>query len=175
LPLLADPDPTIESRLDLQNAALAAAGCRWSIQIRGGRLCLRGPLPSASGGGGLRMQRLSLGLPADGAGLERALQRLAEVRWQLDHGQFDWMAWRRRQPLPKPCAGAAVAALAGPPLAVPPLKVPASRSMGPAPELPGSGLGPSLPEPLAGFERAFFGDPRRRGQEGLLRREEVVR
>ena len=167
MPLLADPDPTIESRLDLQNAALAAAGCRWSIQIRGGRLCLRGPLPMASGGGGLRMQRLSLGLPADGAGLERALQRLAEVRWQLDHDQFDWMAWRRRQPLSTTSGVAAAPALVVPPLAVPPLgvpplAVPASRSAGPAPALPGSGIVCTLPEPLAGFERAFFSDPRRR-------------
>jgi integrase len=42
------------------------------------------------------MQRLSLGLRADAAGLQQALERLMALRWELDQGCFDWAAWRRR-------------------------------------------------------------------------------
>jgi integrase len=100
------------------------------------------------------VQRLALGLPADRPGLEQAQVKLAELRRQLELGRFDWAHWRRApRQRPKAVAGPAVAetsTLAG------------ATAARPGRTSPGAGSGPGLPEPLAGFEQAFFADPRRR-------------
>ena len=127
---------------------MASIGSRWRLQVRGTRLCLRGPLPPAGGGSGLRLQRLSLGLRADGPGLRLALERLALVERQLAENTFQWSNWRRQAPRrPGPL---------GPESASAPPKA--------APAVGGALSGQQ--EQLAGFEQAFFADPRRRRRPG---------
>ena len=120
------------------NQALAQAGVSLRIELRGQRLGLRGPLPCRRGSGRHPVQRISLGLPADTAGLELARERLKEVLRQLQQGRFAWSAWGVQQ-------------------AQPPSPSP-STSWLPAATQPAAGdlLG------LAAFEAAFFADPRRR-------------
>ena len=118
------------------NQALAQAGVSLRIELRGQRLGLRGPLPCRRGSGRHPVQRISLGLPADTAGLELARERLKEVLRQLQQGRFAWSAWGVQQ-------------------AQPPSP---STSWLPAATQPAADdlLG------LAAFEAAFFADPRRR-------------
>ena len=117
------------------------------LQIRGGRLCLRGPLPRKNGQPGLLRQRLSLGLPADEQGLGRALALLAGLERQLAEHRFRWEDWRR--PLPRGIP----AADSGPPL----------RGGTTAQE---ASPDPPLEQRLRSFEQAFFADPKRRRRPG---------
>jgi integrase len=127
------------------NAAYAAEGCRLRLELRGGRLGLRGPLPCRSGGGGLRVQRISFGLPATAAGLAEACGRMVQVRAALEQRCFDWNRWqRRRSPSQLKSMPAAAAALPPPP----------SPS--------GSSFEGVLRPQLEGFAQAFFAEPRRR-------------
>ena len=100
---------------------------------------LRGPLPRPDGAPGLDVQRLSLGIEASPAGLEQALQRLEQVRAELQDGRFEWSRWRRR---------------------------PRRSSDSAAPQQGVLPLERDDDEPLRGalaaFEQAFFADPRRR-------------
>ena len=122
------------------NQALAQAGVSLRIELRGQRLGLRGPLPCRRGSGRHPVQRISLGLPADSAGLELARERLKEVLRQLQQGRFAWSAWGV-QPAQPPSTSPSHS----------PAWLPAANQ--PA---PGDLLG------LAAFEAAFFADPRRR-------------
>ncbi|MCT0215883.1 site-specific integrase [Synechococcus sp. CS-1330] len=122
------------------NQALAQAGVSLRIELRGQRLGLRGPLPCRRGSGRHPVQRISLGLPADTAGLGLARERLKEVLRQLQQGRFAWSAWGVQQaqpPSPSPPP---------PPPWLPVANQPAAGDL----------LG------LAAFEAAFFADPRRR-------------
>ena len=76
------------------NGLLAAEGCALRLEIRGGRLGLRGPLPDRLGAGQAQVQRLSLGLTASPAGLTKALERLARLRQELASGCFQWYDWK---------------------------------------------------------------------------------
>ena len=95
----AAPDLALLDRSDLldrlaqENDQLARAGVSLRLELRGLRLGLRGPLPCRRGSGRHRMQRISLGLHADGTGLERAKERLKEVLRQQRQGRFDWSQW----------------------------------------------------------------------------------
>lgn len=116
------------------NQALAQAGVSLRIELRGQRLGLRGPLPCRRGTGRHPVQRISLGLPADTAGLQLARERHKEVLRQLQQGRFAWSAWGGQPAQPPSPAWLAAATQ------------PAA----------GDWLG------LAAFEAAFFADPRRR-------------
>jgi integrase len=120
------------------NGLLAAEGCALRLEIRGGRLGLRGPLPDRLGGGQAQVQRLSLGLTASPTGLTIALERLAKLRQELASGRFQWHNWQRDRDGAGeggPDGGGAIyAALAFRPLA----------------------------EQLEAFEVAFRNDPKRR-------------
>ena len=124
------------------NQALAQAGVSLRIELRGQRLGLRGPLPCRRGSGRHPVQRISLGLPADTAGLELARERLKEVLRQLQQGRFAWSAWGVQQAQPPS----------------PSHSTSHSTSWLPTATQPAAGdlLG------LAAFEAAFFADPRRR-------------
>ncbi|MFM7269165.1 MAG: site-specific integrase [Cyanobium sp.] len=141
-----------------RNAELAARGSRWSVLVHGQRLCLRGPLPLVNGGEGLRMQRLSLPLEADRAGLEQAMVLLEGLQRQLEQGRFEWSQWRRA-----PRGSSARVSEDGTANTggfadadAPPAAVHAGAH--------DSGRQRRLPDPLAAFEVAFFADPRRRRQ-----------
>lgn len=122
-----------------ENQRLAALGTGLRLEIRQQRLGLRGPLPCPKGTAARPVQRISLGLPATAAGVAAALEQLDRVRQAVEQGTFRWEPWRRR-----PSAAAAPA----PALEMAQAVVP--------PE-----AGELLPL-LAGFEVAFFADPRRR-------------
>lgn len=128
------PEIDIDGELARQNALIAASGQPLRLERRGGRLGLRGPLPSRRGDGTHPVQRLSLGLPPTAEGLERARRELRRVVQQLQRQRFDWSDWR----------GAA-----------PPESLRSAESRAEPLTAGGEAL-------IEGFERAFFADPRRR-------------
>jgi len=117
------------------NAQLAASGVSLRLERRGQRLSLRGPLPCRQGSGQLRVQRISLGLPADREGLEQARQALRRVVQQLQQQSFAWSQW-----------GVATAAPAR------------ERSLAAVPSAPGLDAAAAVER----FEQQCFSDPRRR-------------
>ncbi len=144
-PAGADPSEATAALISQHNRRLAAAGLRLRLEMRGGKLSLRGPLPCRSGAGQQRVQRLSLALPATAAGVAEALEKLREVQRQLELGHFDWARWSRRQadrPAKLALAGTAKPAGAGP---------------SPAP-----GNAGGWQAQVQAFQQAFFADPRRR-------------
>jgi hypothetical protein len=80
--LVTDPHP-LDGAIRAHNALLAEGGVALRLERRGQRLGLRGPLPCRQGGERFRVQRISLGLAADGPGLEEARSRLRRVQQQL--------------------------------------------------------------------------------------------
>jgi integrase len=132
-----DADPLLEA-LDRairdHNALLAAGGVGLRLERRGQRLALRGPLPCRQGTGRLRVQRISLGLPASQEGLEQARTALRRVVQQLQQQSFRWSDWGSER-----AAAPATAAVA-----------------------PASGAAPAVERAIEQFERSFFSDPRRR-------------
>ncbi len=120
-------------RLADQNALLAAAGVSLRLELRGPRIGLRGPLPSRRGGDDWPVQRISLGLPANETGLVAAMGQLQRVLADLRADRFSWTTWARRSS-----------------------RAPAAAAQ------PTGERGPTLADRLAGFEAAFFADPRRR-------------
>ena len=95
---MATPDPAagehpLDAEIRRHNAALASSGVALRLERRGGRLGLRGPLPCRRASGRHPVQRLSLGLPADPAGLDQARLQLKRVLQQLQQQRFSWGAW----------------------------------------------------------------------------------
>ncbi len=141
-------DHPLTAALASRNAALAATGVALRIERRGQRLSLRGPLPDKDSGSTLTVQRISLGLSADRAGLDEATLMLREVVGDLQAGRFDWARWGRQAGAPALESG-----LAAQPAAQPAEQPPSpQRRDGPG-QLQGA---------LASFERSFFHAPRRR-------------
>ena len=127
------PDAVLGARLREHNQRLAEAGISLRLEQRRQRLGLRGPLPCRDGSG-LRVQRISLGLTADAAGLLEAQSQLKRVLQQLASQSFTWSEWASRE-----------------------------RSAPPGTEPHRAGSPPtSLALQLQHFETAFFNDPRRR-------------
>ncbi len=137
-------DQPLAAELARRNTALAAAGVTLRIERRGQRLGLRGPLPDKAGGNTLTVQRISLGLSADHAGLDEATLKVREVVSELQTGQFDWGRWGR------PTGAAAMQSGRA-----------AQSADLPAPPPHRDGAG-QLQGTLAAFERSFFNEPRRR-------------
>ena len=81
---------SVAENLTQLNGGLRSTGVRLRLEQRGERLGLRGPLPRRDGRPGLQVQRLSLGLPADAAGLKEALRQLYRLQAELDQGRFVW-------------------------------------------------------------------------------------
>lgn len=120
------------------NGLLAAEGCALRLEIRGGRLGLRGPLPDRLGAGQAQVQRLSLGLTASPTGLTIALERLARLRQELASGRFQWHEWKRAGTIAVEGGPAGCGSIAG-----------------------GLAFRP-LAQQLEAFEVAFRNDPKRR-------------
>ena len=139
MPFLAPPiEPSLAAAVRHHNGLLAAEGCALRLEIRGGRLGLRGPLPDRLGGGQARVQRLSLGLTASPTGLTIALERLARLRQELASGRFQWHEWKRASSSAVEGGPAGCGSIAG-----------------------GLAFRP-LAEQLEAFEVAFRNDPKRR-------------
>jgi hypothetical protein len=103
----------LDGAIRAHNTRLAEGGVALRLERRGERLGLRGPLPCRRGGERFRVQRISLGLAADGPGLEEARQRLRRVQQQLQQQSFDWAAWGgspARAAAASPAAGVSAAA-----------------------------------------------------------------
>ena len=114
------------------NAQLAASGVSLRLERRGERLAIRGPLPSRQGKGSMVVQRISLGLPADAAGLEEARQALRRVVQQLQQQSFSWSQWG------------------------------GSARSSPAARVAAASVDLDAAAAVERFEQAFFADPRRR-------------
>ena len=84
--------PPFDLRLQILNEGFRTGGLSLRIERRGQRLGLRGRLPRRDGLG-LQVQRLSLGLKADGTGLEVAVQQLHQICGDLATGRFCWSQW----------------------------------------------------------------------------------
>ena len=85
--------PPFDLRLQLLNEGFRTGGLPLRIERRGQTLGLRGRLPRRDGTG-FQVQRLSLGLKADGTGLEAAVQQLHKICGHLAGGRFCWNQWR---------------------------------------------------------------------------------
>jgi len=86
---------SFEARLAQANGRLKAGKVGVTIEVRGGRLCLRAifpPRPSSLKPTAYQ-QRLTLNYHANPAGLKLAEQKAREVGLQLESGSFDWAKW----------------------------------------------------------------------------------
>ena len=63
------------------------------IEKRGGKLNIRGKLPSKNNENISKVQRISLGLNADLLGLKEAEKKLQLIALQLELNQFEWKKW----------------------------------------------------------------------------------
>ena len=79
------------------NAQLAVQGTRLRIEQRGQTLNIRGPLPLRDAPSTFKVQRISLGLQADAAGLQEVKEALNQVQRQLDRDRFNWEDWQTTQ------------------------------------------------------------------------------
>ena len=84
----------LRNSLNALNAQLAVQGTRLRIEQRGQSLNLRGPLPLRDEPSKTKVQRISLGLRADAAGLQEARETLDQVQRQLDRERFNWEDWQ---------------------------------------------------------------------------------
>ena len=75
------------------NDKFATKGSKLRIEKRGDKLNIRGSLPSKKNNNNFTVQRISLGLKADSAGLEEAKKKLQLITLQLDLNQFNWINW----------------------------------------------------------------------------------
>ena len=142
--LTSEPHP-LDGAIRAQNALLEAGGVALRLERRGQRLGLRGPLPCRQGSGRHPVQRISLGLAADAAGLEQACSSLRRVQQQLQLNCFDWSQW---------------AVVAGGTTGVTTAVVTTGASRGR--HTGRSALQASLEGALQRFEHHFHADPRRR-------------
>jgi integrase len=129
-------DHPLDEAIRDHNALLATSGVALRLERRGQRLGLRGPLPCRQGSDRHPVQRLSLGLSADGTGLEQAKAQLRQVLLQLQQQRFDWGQWGSQE---RNASG--------------PETLPADIS---------SDANPTIAATLDRFERQFLADPRRR-------------
>jgi len=86
----------LKTALEAANAALAEQGSRLRIERRGQRLNLRGPLPAKDDPAATSVQRLSLGVSANQAGLDEAIRTAWLVNTQLARHAFCWQDWNKR-------------------------------------------------------------------------------
>ena len=68
-------------------------GSKLKIEKRGGKLNIRGSLPSKENKNIQKVQRISLGIDADTDGLEEAKKKLQLINLQLELNQFEWRDW----------------------------------------------------------------------------------
>ena len=75
------------------NKKFLVKGSKLKIEKRGGRLYIRGSLPSKENKNIQKVQRISLGINADNYGLEEAKKKLQLINLQLELNQFEWEDW----------------------------------------------------------------------------------
>ena len=75
------------------NRKFLIKGSKLKIEKRGGKLNIRGSLPSKENKNIQKVQRISLGIDADTDGLEEAKKKLQLINLQLELNQFEWRDW----------------------------------------------------------------------------------
>ena len=75
------------------NKKFLIKGSKLKIEKRGGKLNIRGSLPSKENKNIQKVQRISLGIDADTDGLEEAKKKLQLINLQLELNQFEWRDW----------------------------------------------------------------------------------
>ena len=75
------------------NRKFLIKGSKLKIEKRGGKLNIRGSLPSKENKNIQKVQRISLGIDADTDGLEEAKKKLQLINLQLELNQFEWKNW----------------------------------------------------------------------------------
>ena len=75
------------------NRKFLIKGSKLKIEKRGGKLNIRGSLPSKENKNIQKVQRISLGIDADTDGLEEAKKKLQLINLQLELNQFEWRNW----------------------------------------------------------------------------------
>ena len=79
--------------IDDINRSFLTKGSKLKIEKRGGKLNIRGSLPSKENKNIQKVQRISLGIDADSDGLEEAKKKLQLINLQLELDQFEWRNW----------------------------------------------------------------------------------
>ena len=79
--------------INVINRKFLIKGSKLKIEKRGGKLNLRGSLPSKENKNIQKVQRISLGIDADTDGLEEAKKKLQLINLQLELNQFEWRNW----------------------------------------------------------------------------------
>ena len=80
------------------NTGLASKGIKLRLEKRGGVINVRGPLPSKETRDILKIQRISLKLPANLEGLRESEKLIELLLLQLRHDQFHWEDWKKENP-----------------------------------------------------------------------------
>lgn len=94
---ITDKDGAIDDSIAIINELYNFKQMKIKLERRGGKIGIRGLLPSKTVENGFAVQRISLGQPLTAAGL-RASKLLAElVIDQLKDGLFDWQKWNDRK------------------------------------------------------------------------------
>jgi len=75
------------------NKKFLTKGSKLKIEKRGGKLNIRGSLPSKENKNIQKVQRISLGIDANNYGLEEAEKKLQLINLQLELDQFEWRNW----------------------------------------------------------------------------------
>jgi len=75
------------------NKKFLSKGSKLKIEKRGGKLNIRGSLPSKENKNIQKVQRISLGIDANNYGLEEAEKKLQLINLQLELDQFEWRNW----------------------------------------------------------------------------------
>ena len=83
----------VNQEINNVNDKFATEGSKLRIEKRGGKLNIRGSLPSKEDKNNFKIQRISLGLKADISGLEEAKKKLQLINLQLALNQFDCINW----------------------------------------------------------------------------------
>ena len=79
--------------INVINRKFLIKGSKLKIEKRGGKLNIRGSLPSKENKNIQKVQRISLGIDADIDGLEEAKKKLQLINLQLELNQFEWRDW----------------------------------------------------------------------------------
>ena len=79
--------------INVINRKFLIKGSKLKIEKRGGKLNIRGSLPSKENKNIQKVQRISLGIDADNNGLEEAEKKLQLINLQLELDQFEWSNW----------------------------------------------------------------------------------
>ena len=79
--------------INLINEKYTTKGSKLRLEKRGGKLNIRGRLPSKNNELISKFQRISLGLNSDLTGLKEAEKKLQLLTLQLELNQFDWKNW----------------------------------------------------------------------------------